>query len=240
MSLRLLTCGEHAVLVELDGLEEVLVLADAVRTAVEACDAAFVGVVDVVPAARTLLVMVGDSASLISVREALPGLAQQPSALFPPLTPATAGHRVAGAPAGVSRRGGQHVIDIRVHYDGPDLDEVSELTGLTPDEVVAAHTQTPWRVAFAGFSPGFAYLSGGDSRLSVPRRNEPRMSVPAGSVGLAGEFSAVYPRSSPGGWQLLGHIDAILWDVERRPPALLQSGSVVRFVDADVDVGAAL
>jgi KipI family sensor histidine kinase inhibitor len=116
---------------------------------------------------------------------------------------------------------------------------VSELTALAPHEVVVAHTQTPWRVAFAGFAPGFAYLAGGDSRLRVPRRSEPRTTVPAGSVGLAGEFSAVYPRASPGGWQLLGHTDATLWDVERQPPALLQPGSAVRFVDvgdnADTD-----
>ena len=112
---------------------------------------------------------------------------------------------------------------------------MSELTGLTPDEVVAAHTGTPWRVAFAGFAPGFAYLFGGDARLQVSRRSEPRTSVPAGSVGLAGEFSAVYPRSSPGGWQLLGHTDATLWDVDRQPPSLLQPGSVVHFVDVGTD-----
>jgi len=131
-----------------------------------------------------------------------------------------------------SPQGTPDAVEILVHYDGPDLDEVCELTGLTRAEVVAAHTQTPWRVAFAGFSPGFAYLFGGDSRLQVPRRNEPRTSVPAGSVGLAGEFSAVYPRSSPGGWQLLGHTEAILWDVGHQPPALLQPGSLVQFVDA--------
>ena len=111
-----------------------------------------------------------------------------------------------------------------VRYDGPDLDEVARLTGLTHAEVVAAHTGTPWRVAFGGFAPGFAYLVGGDPRLHVPRRDRPRPSVPAGSVGLAGEFSGVYPRSSPGGWQLLGTTDAVLWDADRDPPALLAPG----------------
>ncbi len=218
MSWRLLTCGEHAVLVELDGLEEVLVLDGAVRAAVQAGDGAFADVVDVVPAARTLLVVVREGADLTPVRRAL-------------LMLPTAGPTRATADA--SSQGMPHVVEILVHYDGPDLDEVAELTGLAPAEVVAAHTRTPWRVAFAGFAPGFAYLSGGDPRLQVPRRSEPRTSVPAGSVGLAGEFSAVYPRSSPGGWQLLGHTDAILWDVDRQPPALLQPGSMVRFIDAD-------
>ena len=124
-----------------------------------------------------------------------------------------------------------HEHEIVVRYDGPDLDEVARLTGLTHAEVVAAHTGTPWRVAFGGFAPGFAYLVDGDPRLHVPRRERPRPSVPSGSVGLAGEFSGVYPRSSPGGWQLLGTTDAVLWDVDRDPPALLGPGATVRFVD---------
>ena len=217
MNRRLLTCGEHAVLVELDALEEVLALDTSVRAAVEAGDTAFADVIEVVPAARTLLVVVREGADVASVRMALATLSAD---------------RHASAPEGASQ-GMPHVVEIFVHYDGPDLDEISELTALALDEVVAAHTQTPWRVAFAGFAPGFAYLCGGDSRLQVPRRREPRTSVPGGSVGLAGEFSAVYPRSSPGGWQLLGHTDAILWDVDRQPPALLHPGWMVRFVDVD-------
>ena len=96
--------------------------------------------------------------------------------------------------------------------------------GCRRDEVVAAHTAAPLRVGFGGFAPGFAYLVGGDERLHVPRRAEPRTKVPAGSVGLAGEFSGVYPRESPGGWQLIGRTDAVLWDVDRDPPALLIPG----------------
>ena len=225
MSRRLLPCGQHAVLVELDGLEEVLSLAGAVRAAIDAGDLAFADVVDVVSAARTLLVVVGDDTEVTSVRGALSAL---------PANGMNGMNGTAGSPGGASRPGSPPVVEIPVHYDGPDLDEVAKLTGLSPDEVVAAHTQTRWQAAFTGFSPGFAYLAGGDDRLRVPRRLEPRTSVAAGSVGLAGEFSAVYPGSSPGGWQLLGHTDLILWDVDRSPPALLQPGSVVRFTNADV------
>lgn len=120
-------------------------------------------------------------------------------------------------------------MTIDVVYDGADLDDVARLTGLSAEQVVDAHTAAPLRVGFAGFAPGFAYLIGGDRRLHVPRRAEPRTRVPAGSVGLAGEFSGVYPRETPGGWQLIGHTDAVLWDVERDPPALLVPGTWVRF-----------
>lgn len=123
-------------------------------------------------------------------------------------------------------------IEIQVTYDGPDLADVAGHTGMSEDEIVAAHTGTPWTVAFGGFAPGFAYLVGGDDRLVVPRRDSPRTSVPAGSVGLAGEFSGVYPRSSPGGWQLIGRTDAVMFDVDRDPPALLAPGAHVRFVAA--------
>ena len=118
---------------------------------------------------------------------------------------------------------------IDVVYDGADLADVAQHTGLTVAAVVDAHVATPWRVGFGGFAPGFAYLVGGDPRLAVPRRAEPRTRVPAGSVGLAGEFSGVYPRESPGGWQLIGRTDAVLWDIDRTPPALLRPGMWVRF-----------
>ena len=120
-------------------------------------------------------------------------------------------------------------VVIDVVYDGADLADVAQHTGLTVAAVVDAHVATPWRVGFGGFAPGFAYLVGGDPRLAVPRRAEPRTRVPAGSVGLAGEFSGVYPRESPGGWQLIGRTDAVLWDIDRTPPALLRPGMWVRF-----------
>ena len=121
-------------------------------------------------------------------------------------------------------------VEIPVAYDGADLDDVARLTGLTPAGVVEAHTGTPWTVAFGGFAPGFSYLVGGDPRLHVPRRDSPRNRVPAGSVGLAGEFSGVYPRESPGGWQLIGRTELATWDTSRDQPALLTAGMTVRFV----------
>ncbi len=129
--------------------------------------------------------------------------------------------------------GGAGAVEVPVVYDGADLGEVAALTGLTPAGVVAAHTGTPWRVAFTGFAPGFGYLEGGDPRLDVPRRAVPRVRVPAGAVGLAGRFSGVYPVESSGGWQLIGRTEAVLWDLDRDPPALLRPGISVRFVERE-------
>lgn len=198
--------GDHALMLQCNSTAEVLAYADALRSA------ALPGVVDIVPAARTVLIKLDDPRRQGVTRRRLLALRITPDATA--ITPA------AGAMIEV-------VID--VVYDGPDLDEVADRTGLTPAQVVEAHTGTPWRVGFSGFAPGFAYLVDGDPRLQVPRRAEPRTSVPAGSVGLAGEFSAVYPRQSPGGWQLIGHTEATLWDIERPDPALLTPGMRVRF-----------
>ncbi|BBY27561.1 5-oxoprolinase subunit B family protein [Mycolicibacterium sediminis] len=195
--------GERALLLEFDGIAEVLAWTAAVRRA------DLPGVLDVVPAARTVLVELASTADVEPLRRRLATL---------PVDPADA--RSGGDGADV-------VLD--VVYDGPDLDEVARLTGLSVDDVVTAHTATTMRVGFGGFAPGFAYLVGGDTRLHVPRRAEPRTRVPAGSVGLAGEFSGVYPRETPGGWQLIGRCDATLWDVDRSPPALLEPGARVRF-----------
>ena len=109
------------------------------------------------------------------------------------------------------------------------------LNGAMQDVLIRWHRMqgfdTLWQVGFGGFAPGFAYLIGGDPRLRVPRRAEPRTRVPAGSVGLAGEFSGVYPRESPGGWQLVARTSERLWDLRRSTPALLTPGTEVRFVD---------
>ena len=195
--------GDHALMLQCGSTAEVLAWVDALRAA------AVPGVVDVVPAARTVLV------KLDSPR--LQGVTRQ--RLRKMLVTADVDAR--------ADRSADVVVD--VVYDGPDLAEVANHTGLTTAQVIDAHTSTLWRVGFSGFAPGFAYLVDGDARLRVPRRPEPRTSVPAGSVGVAGEFSAIYPRQSPGGWQLIGHTDAVLWDLERPTPALLTQGMWVQF-----------
>ncbi|MFZ1879092.1 MAG: 5-oxoprolinase subunit PxpB [Gaiellaceae bacterium] len=121
-------------------------------------------------------------------------------------------------------------IEIPVVYDGADLDEVAQLVQLSPEEVVARHTAAEYVAAFIGFAPGFAYLLGGDELLAVPRRPQPRKRVPAGSVAIAGPYSGVYPRDTPGGWRLLGRTSVSLFDATRERPALLASGDLVRFV----------
>lgn len=124
------------------------------------------------------------------------------------------------------------LVEIPVVYDGPDLDEVARLTGLSPEEVIARHTGAEHVAAFIGFQPGFAYLTGGDTLLHVPRRDAPRTRVPGGTVAIAGPYSGVYPRESPGGWRLLGSTTALMFDPAREPPALLAPGDRVRFVVA--------
>jgi KipI family sensor histidine kinase inhibitor len=194
--------GDRALLVQFDSTAEVLACAAAFREAV------IPGVVDIVPAARTVLLTLEGSGLQGGVRRRLQTL--EVTAAAEAVTP--------GEPL---------VID--VVYDGDDLREVAELTGLTLTQVVDAHTAEPWTVGFCGFAPGFAYLVDGDPRLRVPRRSEPRPSVPAGAVGLAGDFTGIYPRRSPGGWQLIGRTEAVLWDIDRPDPALLTPGSRVQF-----------
>ena len=196
-------CGDTGWLLDLDDNQAVHRWAAAVR------DAGLTGVVEVVPGLTTLLVTLDPDLT-------------SPGALAAALAELRPG-------SGPAPEGERHVLDVR--YDGEDLDEVARLTGLTRGEVVTAHTGTPWRVAFCGFVPGFSYLVGGDPRLQVPRRDESRVRVPAGAVAIAGEFSSVYPRPSPGGWQLLGHTDAVLWDAQADPPAVLRPGAVVEFRD---------
>ncbi|MDE3206865.1 MAG: 5-oxoprolinase subunit PxpB, partial [Acidobacteriota bacterium] len=127
-------------------------------------------------------------------------------------------------------------VTIPVFYDGPDLEAVAEMCGLSRREVVARHSATEYTVAFLGFSPGFAYLAGGPGALSVPRLATPRPSVPAGSVGLADEMAAVYPQSTPGGWRIIGRTGTVMFDSARNPPALLSPGDRVRFEPATGDV----
>ena len=120
-------------------------------------------------------------------------------------------------------------VRIDVVYDGPDLDTVGELTGLGRAGVARLHAETQWTVAFVGFAPGFAYLVAPHDQLRVARRTVPRTRVPAGSVAIGGAYSAVYPRESPGGWQLIGRSPTVMWNVNNDPPATLGAGDQVRF-----------
>lgn len=196
--------GDQALLLEFEGTAAVLAWTDTLQ------HADLPGVLDIVPASRTVLLKLAGPRYLAPTRQRLKTLRLR-------------------RPIDEQARATQPDIVIEVTYDGADLADVAALTGLSVDEVVAAHTGTPWQVGFGGFAPGFAYLIGGDPRLQVPRRAEPRTRVPAGSVGLAGEFSGVYPRESPGGWQLIGRTAAVLFDVTRAQPALLTPGMTVAF-----------
>jgi KipI family sensor histidine kinase inhibitor len=167
-------------------------------------------VVDVVPAARTVL-LVTDPART---------------------TPAAVADAVRRTTPRPGARPTGDVVELPVHYDGADLAEVAELLSMSDDDLVRRHTGAEWTVAFCGFSPGFGYLTQRGAVWDVPRRATPRTRVPAGSVALAGEFSGVYPRESPGGWQLIGRTDVAVFDLARDPAALFRPGTRVRFVAA--------
>lgn len=205
--MRVLPYGERAWLLELADASEVRSVDAALRLLRAAGGGAWGRIIDVVPAARTVLVTAPSPA--------------EAAALYEPLSTLT-GLPTRAAPVG-------QCVEIPVTYDGPDLDVVARACGLGVEEVIAAHTATSWTVAFCGFAPGFAYLGDGDARLRVPRRQQPRTVVPRGAVALADGYSAVYPRPSPGGWQLIGHTDATLWDSSRAQPSLLRPGMRVTF-----------
>lgn len=131
---------------------------------------------------------------------------------------------------GSSRRADPRDIEIEVCYDGEDLDTLAESLGMSREGLIGWHTSTTWVAAFGGFAPGFTYcVPEGGEGMSVPRLASPRTEVPAGAVALAGEFSAVYPRTSPGGWQLIGTTNAPMWDSAAEPPALVAPGDRVHY-----------
>jgi KipI family sensor histidine kinase inhibitor len=193
--------GEHAALLDCDSLEQ---MSAAHATVAASCPD---GVTDLVPGARTLLVVARPGSSALDAVRALLDKAD-----------------LAHPPARDSRE-----ITIDVHYDGEDLALVARDAGLSTEDVVARHTGAVYTVAFTGFAPGFGYLTGLPPELRQPRLESPRTRVPAGSVGIAGEFTGVYPRESPGGWRLLGHTSAVLFDPDAERPALLAPGDRVRF-----------
>ncbi|MDN5762138.1 MAG: allophanate hydrolase subunit 1 [Microlunatus sp.] len=202
MSRRLIDYGERGLLLECADLTETLGLLRSLR------NAEFEEISEVVPGARSLYLRLDAPVSRQRRGELL---------ALPPSTDDDADI------------GGEVSID--VHYDGEDLAEVAEHCGMTTEEVIAAHTGQTWTVGFCGFAPGFGYLHGENERLRVPRRATPRTTVPTGAVGLADVWSGIYPRRGPGGWQLIGHTTQSIWDLRRKPPALLRPGTTVRFID---------
>jgi KipI family sensor histidine kinase inhibitor len=210
--MRFLPVNLDALLVELEDLPQTLALLASLRA--EPID----GVEEIVPAARTLLVRFRPSR----------------------VSPAELVARIGGRRVDAVVERDATLIEIPVDYDGEDLDDVARMLGIAREEVVRRHTGSEYTVAFTGFAPGFAYLTGGDATLNVPRRTTPRTRIPAGAVGLAGAFSGVYPQASPGGWQIIGITAVPMWDLGHAVPALLQPGFRVRFVDrAAAGAGAA-
>jgi KipI family sensor histidine kinase inhibitor len=200
--MRALPVGDAALLVEVSSDEEAQALhAELLRRRAEGS----LTVAEIVPAARTVLLDgLADPARLAS---------ELTSSAVPPVPPRA-----------------REAVELPVRYDGPDLADVAAHWGVAPREVALIHADTEFTVAFCGFAPGFGYLTGLPSRYDVPRRATPRTAVPPGSVALAGPYTGVYPRSSPGGWQLIGTTDTVLWDHARVPAALLSPGTRVRFV----------
>ena len=202
--------GERALLVEAGGPAAAAALRRQLRRL------PLPGQRDVVSGAVTVVVTFDRAERLAAARTALAALLDTDPPADPPEP---------GPPA--------HPVVLDTVYDGADLAEVGRLSGLGAEGVIAAHAAAEWTVSFTGFAPGFGYLTGTDPRLRVARRPTARTRVPAGAVGLAGEFSGVYPRESPGGWQLIGRSDAALWRLKRDPPALLRPGVRVRFRAVD-------
>lgn len=218
--LRVLPAGPHALLVELaDGEHAEAFHAELLRRRERG---ELPAVRDIVPAARTVL--------LDGIADPAPGARDR-------LARELASWRVEPL-----RGEDRAPVEVPVIYDGPDLDEVAALWGVGAGEVAALHSRTAFRVAFCGFAPGFGYLTGLPERLHVPRRTTPRTRVPAGAVALAGPYTGVYPRPSPGGWQIVGRMPdpGSLWDPGREPAALLVPGTPVRFVPVEAGKAAPL
>lgn len=204
--MKVLPFGDRAILAEFDTLGQAMRAFRALAT--ERAP----GVVELVPAACTVLARVDPS--LLSLRAAEQWLTDT----------------CARAARGESvREPAPERVTVPVRYDGLDLAATAELLGITPDELVSRHSQAEWQCAFIGFAPGFAYLASEYSNFDIPRRETSREAVPAGSVGLAGEFTGIYPRTSPGGWQLIGTTEMVLWDESSETPAAITPGISVRF-----------
>jgi 5-oxoprolinase (ATP-hydrolysing) subunit B len=201
VTIRALPYGPTAVMFEVTDVGTAIAVATELRRA------AIAGVVEIVPAARTILVQCADQAG----RRAVEALAQSLRIDRPVPTDGV-------------------LVEVPTVYDGTDLAEVAAASGLSVEAVIDLHRGAEYRAAFCGFAPGFAYLTGLAAVLHLPRRANPRPSVSAGSVAIGADFTGVYPTASPGGWHLLGHTDVAMWDPARARPALIEPGDRVRFV----------
>lgn len=220
--MRFLGVNNSAFLIELADLEETLALFDRLQQEIRRGQKNRQGqeklraIVEIIPAARTLLIRFD------------PLLADEN----------TLETKIAGLKLEKGQQKSGKLVEIPVVYDGEDLDDVAALLKIDREDVIRRHTESHYQVAFCGFAPGFAYLTGGDPVFNVPRRASPRKSIPAGSVALAGKFGGVYPQPSPGGWQLIGRTDVKMFDLDRDPPSLLKPGDRVHFVDVTKDYSA--
>lgn len=215
MQLNVRSVGDRALLVEVADYWQAQQIYQLVRARAAHDD--LPAPVDVVPAARTVL---------------LDGLAG-PAALQA-WSAALTTSELSGASEAMAQRAPDNCAEegdvvVPVWYDGADLETVARAWDTTVEEVARLHQGTRFRVAFCGFAPGFAYCVGAPPLPAVPRRTEPRARVPAGAVALADVYCGIYPRALPGGWQLIGHTDAVVFDADREPPALLSPGDVLRF-----------
>lgn len=200
--MKVLPCGERALLVEVEDLSAVLRLYASLQ------EADLPGVTDLVPAACTVLVTTDGRVSLDHLRRCL--------AALPPARPVDRDTRT---------------VEVPVTYDGPDLVVAAAAVGMSPEALVRRHIGSSWKVAFTGFLPGFAYLVSASGMEPVPRRHEPRTRVPRGSVAMGGFFTGIYPNESPGGWQVIGRTALAMFELDREPPALLVPGQQVRFLE---------
>ena len=226
--MRLLNYGRRGLLVELDSLDEAL------RLSIDLDRSRPSGVTELIPGARTVLVQfdparTSETVLRAELAEVLRRTDRADRSMNGDVAPPASTDPLQDAPAIGAAESIGETVEIPVMYDGPDLDEVARLTGLSVADLIEHHRSAEYRVAFTGFAPGFGYLSGGDPALAVPRRDTPRTKVAAGAVGLAGEFTGVYPRPGPGGWQIIGHTDTPMWDLRRTPAAVLRPGVRVRF-----------
>lgn len=201
MLARLLACGPTAVMIEVEDTDQAAQMAAYLRWT------ALPGVIDLVPAARTVLVSCASPEVLTMVERAVVDFVTG----------------TAAATDGV-------LVEVPTIYDGDDLGSVAEATGLTVAGLIDLHSSTEYRAAFCGFVPGFAYLTGLPAVLCLPRRQNPRARVPSGSVAIGADFTGVYPTASPGGWHLLGRATVAMWDSARDRPAFIEPGDTVRFV----------